>query len=365
MNLKETYMHRCLNLAQLGAGNVAPNPMVGAVLVYNNRIIGEGYHKKYGKAHAEPNCIASVKKEDQHLIEQSTLYVSLEPCAHFGKTPPCADLIIEKKIPKVVIGCRDPFVEVNGKGIEKLREAGVEVELGILEKDCQEMNKRFFTFHTKHRPYIILKWAETLDNKIARADGNRFFISNEYTNRIVHKWRSEEMAIAAGTNTALYDDPELTTRLWKGNDPVRILVDMNLQLPKSLKLFNSKTPTIVFNTKEHSFLTEKITTAALKEIGVGYYRVEKHVSLVHQMLNALYCMNIQSLIVEGGNYLLQSFIDEGMWDEARVITNEQLIAGKGLLAPVLKEQALVKSEQIFSDVIRTYQNTKEINGLVM
>lgn len=396
----EIYMHRCLELAQLAAGNVAPNPMVGAVLVYEDRIVGEGYHRQYGRAHAEPDCIASVKSEDKHLIEQSTLYVSLEPCAHFGKTPPCADLIIEKKIPKVVIGCRDPFVQVNGKGIEKLKAAGIEVEAGILENKCKELNKRFFTFHTKHRPYVILKWAQTLDGKIAaplisQGEGNntqpslnqnsndasgvpesekgamdnsrlggreampRFYISNEFTNRIVHKWRSEEMAIAVGTNTALHDDPELTTRLWKGKNPVRIVVDMDLRLPKSLKLFNSKTPTIVFNTKEHSLPLEKKSVKELKEMGVGYYQITHHVSLVHQMMNALYSMDIQSVMVEGGAYLLQSFIDEGIWDEARVITNEQLVIGNGLPAPVLKDHDLTNTEQIFSDIIRIYKNRKE------
>jgi diaminohydroxyphosphoribosylaminopyrimidine deaminase / 5-amino-6-(5-phosphoribosylamino)uracil reductase len=207
MTYEELYMHRCLELARSGAGSVAPNPMVGAVLVYENRIIGEGYHQQYGRAHAEPNCIAAVKEQDKHLIERSTLFVSLEPCAHFGKTPPCADLIIENKIPGVIIGCRDPFVEVNGKGIEKLRAAGIQVQLGVLENECRKLNKRFFTFHTQHRPYIILKWAQTLDNKVANEDYSRVPISNEYTNRLVHQWRSEEMAIAVGTNTALYDDP--------------------------------------------------------------------------------------------------------------------------------------------------------------
>lgn len=358
MTPDEIYMHRCLQLAQLGGGNVAPNPMVGAVLLYNDRIIGEGYHQQYGKAHAEPNCIASVKYEDQYLIEQSTLYVSLEPCAHFGKTPPCADLIIEKKIPKVVIGCRDPFVRVNGKGIEKLKAAGVEVELGILEKECKELNKRFFTFHTQHRPYIILKWAQTFDDKIANEDYTRIQISNEPTNRIVHKWRSEEMAIAVGTNTAWFDDPELTTRLSPGKNPIRLVVDMALRLPKSLKLFNSKTPTIIFNTKEHTSPLEKISIEELKQIGTGYYQVTEDVSLVHQMMNALYSMNIQSVLIEGGSYLLQSFIDEDMWDEARVITNEQLSLGAGLPAPVLKNESLQNSEQIFSDVIRIYKKTK-------
>lgn len=353
-------MHRCLELAQLGAGNVAPNPMVGAVLVHNEKIIGEGYHMQYGEAHAEPNCIASVKPEDEHLIEQSTLYVSLEPCSHFGKTPPCADLIIQKKIPRVVIGCRDPFVQVNGKGIEKLQAAGVDVETGVLEDECKKINKRFFTFHTKHRPHIILKWAETLDKKIAGEGTNRILISNEYTNRIVHKWRGEEMAIVVGTNTALYDDPELTTRLWPGNNPIRIVVDKDLRLPKSLKLFSGKTPTIVVNTKEHSLPAEKISASLLKQIGVGYYQLTEDVSLIHQMLNALYRINIQSVLVEGGRFLLQSFIDEEIWDEASVISNEHLIIAGGLTAPSLTNHRLVSTEQICSDVIRSYKNTKEI-----
>jgi len=351
-------MHRCLELARLGLGSVAPNPMVGALLVYNDRIIGEGFHKKYGKAHAEPNCITSVKVEHQNLIEQSTLYVSLEPCAHFGKTPPCADLIIEKKIPKVVIGCRDPFIEVNGKGIEKLRAAGIAIELGVLENDCKILNKRFFTFHTQRRPYVILKWAQTLDSKIANEDFSRILISSEYTNRIVHQWRGEEMAIAVGTNTALFDDPELTTRLSPGNNPIRIVVDMDLRLPKSLKLFNSKTPTIIFNTKKHNLPVEKISINELGQIGVGYYQVTEDVSFVHQMMNALCTMNIQSVLIEGGSYLLQSFIEEGIWDEARVITNEQLSVGTGFSAPVLKEAGLQDVVQIFSDVVRTYKNTR-------
>ena len=350
-------MQRCLELARLGAGHVAPNPMVGAVLVYENRIIGEGYHRQYGQAHAEPNAIASVKEEEKHLIDKSTLYVSLEPCVHFGKTPPCADLIIEKKIPKVVIGCRDPFVEVNGKGIEKLQQAGVEIELGVLENECQELNKRFFTFHTQHRPYVILKWAQTADSKIGNHDLSRLHVSSEPANRIVHKWRGEEMAIAVGTNTALFDDPELTTRLSPGNNPVRIVVDMDLRLPKSLKLFDSQTPTIVFNTKQHSLPPERMSMDELRGIGVGYYQVTGDVSLVHQMMNALYRMNIQSVLIEGGSRLLQSFIDEGIWDEARIITNEQLSAGSGLPAPVLKHETLEGSEQLFSDVIRTYKNT--------
>jgi diaminohydroxyphosphoribosylaminopyrimidine deaminase / 5-amino-6-(5-phosphoribosylamino)uracil reductase len=351
-------MHRCLELAQLGAALVAPNPMVGAVLVHEGRIIGEGFHQQYGKAHAEPNCIASVKEWDRPLIEKSVLYVSLEPCSHFGKTPPCADLIIAMKIPKVIIGCRDPFEAVNGKGLGKLEAAGIEVLYGVLEEECKAVNKRFFTFHTEHRPYIILKWAQTSDNKIANADYSRLLITNEYTNRIVHKWRSEEMAIAVGTNTALFDDPELTTRLSPGKNPVRVVVDMNLRLPRKLKLFDSKVATVVFNTKEHSLPFEKISVSELQRIGVGYYQVTEDVSLVHQLLNALYRMDIQSVLVEGGSYLLQSFIDEQMWDEGRVITNQELSVGTGLPAPVLKEHMLESEEHVFSDAIRVYKHVK-------
>ncbi|HMU46197.1 MAG TPA: bifunctional diaminohydroxyphosphoribosylaminopyrimidine deaminase/5-amino-6-(5-phosphoribosylamino)uracil reductase RibD [Chitinophagaceae bacterium] len=342
-------MHRCLELAKLGAGYVAPNPMVGAVLVYNERIIGEGYHKKYGEAHAEVNCIASVSDADKKLIPESVLYVSLEPCVHFGKTPPCADLIIKYKIPKVVIGCRDPFKEVDGKGIEKLKAAGVDVECGILENECKEINKRFFCFHTKHRPYIILKWAQTADKKIAGDTSERLLISNEYTNHLVHKWRSEEASILVGTNTALQDNPELTTRLWNGPSPVRLVIDMDLRLPKSLKLFDRTTPTIIFNSKEHDM-------ESFSE-GLGLYQVTEDVSLVPQMMNALHRLNIQSVMVEGGARLLQSFIDEGVWDEAKIITNEQLNIENGLTAPELSNAEKITEENMLSDKIEFYRNT--------
>ena len=248
-------MERCIELARLGAGFVAPNPMVGSVLVFEDRIIGEGYHQLYGKAHAEVNCIsdaaikhatsASNGESFDAILQKSAIYVSLEPCAHFGKTPPCADLIISKKIPGVVIGCRDPFKEVDGKGIEKLLAAGVKVRLGIMEEKCRELNKRFFTFHTLKRPYIILKWAQSVDMKIA-GDNSRVLITNEITNRVVHKWRSEEASILVGTNTAMTDDPSLTNRLWSGNDPIRLVVDMNLRLPDSLKLFDGSVKTDSF-----------------------------------------------------------------------------------------------------------------------
>jgi diaminohydroxyphosphoribosylaminopyrimidine deaminase/5-amino-6-(5-phosphoribosylamino)uracil reductase len=353
-------MHRCLQLAKLGAGNVAPNPMVGAVLVHHDRIIGEGYHEKYGEAHAEPNSVHHAIKNGQGgLISQSTLYVSLEPCVHFGKTPPCADLIIKHKIPKVVIGCRDPFKEVNGRGIEKLRAAGIEVETGVLEEACRELNKRFLTFHIEHRPYIILKWAQTANGKMAASPKpsaterafdepgkERLLISNEFTNRLVHKWRSEEVAILVGTNTALMDDPQLTTRLWTGNNPLRLVVDMDLKLPSSLKLFDDEAATIVFNKIKHD-LNE--------ETGKGFYQVTEDTSLVHQVTNALYRLKIQSVIVEGGARLLQAFIDEGMWDEARVINNEELIIDNGLAAPELTSYVKIEQQKIFSDTIKFFK----------
>jgi diaminohydroxyphosphoribosylaminopyrimidine deaminase/5-amino-6-(5-phosphoribosylamino)uracil reductase len=349
-------MHRCLELAKLGAGHVAPNPMVGAVLVHDEKIIAEGYHQIHGQAHAEVNCINSVSEENKSLISQSTLYVSLEPCVHHGKTPPCTDLILYNKIPKVVVGCRDPFDKVNGKGIDKLKNAGVEVMTNVLEKECIALNKRFFTFYTKHRPYIILKWAQCNNGKIATSpksfpkkktlehSNERIFISNQFTNRLVHKWRSEESSILIGTNTALRDDPELTVRLWQGKNPTRLIIDMNLNVKKSLKLFNDQAHTIIFNAVKHE-----------QQDNVVYYQLISDVSIVNQIVNALYQLNIQSLIIEGGAKTLQSFIDEKMWDEARVITNEELTIEHGLAAPELSHFKQTHSENIFTDKIHYYQ----------
>ena len=320
-------MQRCLNLAKSGAGYVAPNPMVGAVLVHNNRIIGEGYHQEYGKAHAEVNCINSVSEaDDNHLIEQSIYMFRLEPCVHHGKTPPCADLIIKNKIPTVVVGCRDSYEEVNGRGIEKLKAAGVNVIVGILEKECLELNKRFFTFHIKHRPYIILKWAQSNDGKIANADHSRVFISNEQTNRLVHKWRSEEAAIMVGTNTALQDNPSLTTRLVPGNNPVRLVIDMELKLPATLNLFDGSVRTIVFNKiKQH------------EQDNIFYYQIKEEENIIKEILKALYHLRIQSVIVEGGTKLLQSFIDANSWDEARIIKNLQFTIENGIRSAYFKK----------------------------
>ncbi len=358
-------MHRCLELAKLGAGNVAPNPMVGAVLVHNEKIIGEGYHEKFGEAHAEVNCINSVYEENKSVISSSTLYVSLEPCVHYANTPPCADLIIESKIPHVVIGCRDPFPLVDGKGIEKLQHAGVDVAVGILEDECIQLNQRFITFYTKKRPYIILKWAQTANGKTSPpaplhpdlsgergANENfvheRLYISNDFTNRLVHKWRSEEAAILVGTNTALLDNPELTNRLWSGKGPIRLVIDKDLRLPLSLNLFNGEQTTIIFHGAKHNgesdiddFINHRVI----------YYKASPEKNIIQQIMYASYQLNIQSILVEGGATLLQSFIDEGLWDEARVITNNSLHVAEGLSAPELKNYKHVMSENIFNDSI--------------
>lgn len=343
MTAEEQYMSRCLQLAELGAGNVAPNPMVGAVLVYEDKIIGEGYHQKYGEAHAEVNCINNIDEENKLLIEKSALYVSLEPCSHYGKTPPCVDLIIKNKIKKVVIGCKDVYKEVAGRGILKLQNAGVEVITGILENKCIDLNKRFFTFHQKFRPYIILKWAQTANGKIGSPE-KRILISNEYSNRLVHKWRSEESSILVGTNTALHDDPSLTTRLWPGKNPVRIVIDKELKLPSTLKVFNTDAKTIFYNTVKN-----------VTEENIVYIKLE-HENFLQQILDSLFEMNIQSVLVEGGANTLQSFIEAGLWDEARIIMNEELIIENGIAATEMKNFILEKQEKYFNDLISYYRN---------
>jgi diaminohydroxyphosphoribosylaminopyrimidine deaminase / 5-amino-6-(5-phosphoribosylamino)uracil reductase len=344
MAVDEKYMVRCIQLARLAAGHVAPNPMVGAVLVHNDRIIGEGYHQVYGQAHAEVNCVNSVKPGERPLISHSTLYVSLEPCSHYGKTPPCAELIIKNKIPKVVVGCMDPFPQVQGKGIAALRAAGIEVTTGLLQNECIDLNKRFITFQTQHRPYVVLKWAQSANGRMARADRARFAISNQHSRRLVHKWRSEEAAILVGTNTAFFDDPELTNRYWHGPQPVRLIVDMELRLPSTLKLFNRQVRTVIFNTLKHE-----------EHDNLLYYQVTTDVNLVHQVLNALHQMKVQSVLVEGGVKLLQSFIDENTWDEMRVITNEELIMPDGIAAPAFGQAGKVSTMQLLSDRVDIFK----------
>jgi diaminohydroxyphosphoribosylaminopyrimidine deaminase/5-amino-6-(5-phosphoribosylamino)uracil reductase len=352
LETNEQYMNRCIQLAKLGTGNVAPNPMVGAVLIFEDKIIGEGYHQKYGEAHAEVNCVNSVKEENKSFLEKSTMYVSLEPCSHFGKTPPCVDLIIKNKIKAVVIGCTDVYTEVAGKGIQKLQDAGIKVLTGILEKECVDLNKRFFTFHQKFRPYIILKWAQSANGKIAGTSPmfssndrafERIFISNDYSNRLVHKWRGEEAAILVGTNTVMHDDPLLTTRLWSGRNPIRIVIDKKLILPSVLKVFNNEAKTIIYNTIKHSTLENLV-----------YIKLENE-NFPEQLLHSLFEMNIQSVLVEGGAKTLQSFIDNNLWDEARVIINEDLFIENGVAAPGLENCILEKKERYFGDGINYYK----------
>ena len=335
-------MQRCLQLAAQGAGYVAPNPMVGAILVHEGRIIGEGWHRQYGEAHAEVNCINSVKEADRHLLPSATLYVSLEPCNHFGKTPPCTNLVIKERIPKVVIACRDSFQKVNGAGMATLAAAGIEVITGVLEKEARFQNRRFFTFHEQQRPYIILKWAQTADGKIAGTDSSsRLLISNEHTNLLVHRWRSEEAAILVGTNTAMTDNPRLTNRYWPGKSPVRLVIDRELKLPAGLHLFDQSQRTIVFNALKDEKLSNleyvRITGDGLKP-----------------MLGGCYEAGLQSILVEGGAKLIQSFFEAGLWDEARVITNRNLYVADGLDAPVTNLPEAAETITLENDTINIY-----------
>lgn len=339
------YLQRCFQLAKLGAGDVAPNPMVGAVLVYEDRIIGEGYHQRYGEAHAEVHCIRNALEQHAGLIEKATLYVSLEPCAHYGKTPPCADLIIRHRIPRVVVGCRDRFEAVDGKGIGKLRNAGVEVIEHIATQEAITLNKRFFTFHGLKRPYIILKWAQTRDGIMASGNAERLKISNPVTNRLVHRWRAEEAAIMVGAGTAVKDDPLLDNRHWFGKAPLKIVLSGSGNLPEELKLFHSGNATWVFNNR-----------GQIKKTGQAVWMNVESDDLIKGMLDMLFERQIQSVFVEGGHQLLQSFIDAGLWDEARIITNTAMIAGSGLQAPLLRKQALLQTSAIDADEITVYKN---------
>lgn len=336
-------MQRCLQLAALGAGTTAPNPMVGAVLVHEDVIIGEGYTQPYGQAHAEVMCINSVSADKQYLLPTATLYVSLEPCAHFGKTPPCTALIISKGIKKVVIGCLDPFEAVNGRGIAALAAAGIEVITGVLEAQCREMNKRFLTFHTKQRPYIILKWAQSANGKIA-ASGERTAISNDMSNRLVHRWRSEEAAIMVGANTAITDNPQLTARLWPGKNPVRIIAAGSADLPAHLHIFDEQAPTIVFGN------TVKKDTANTR------FYPSASGNTIASMLHQLYKLGLNSVLVEGGAKLLSSFISTGLWNEARVITNTSLFIQHGVDAPVLQLQQPLRQQTYGPDNIHFFTN---------
>ncbi|WP_165020190.1 bifunctional diaminohydroxyphosphoribosylaminopyrimidine deaminase/5-amino-6-(5-phosphoribosylamino)uracil reductase RibD [Dysgonomonas sp. ZJ279] len=333
MIVDEKYMHRCLQLATNGKGLVSPNPMVGAVIVHGNKIIGEGYHRQYGKAHAEVNAINSVR--DKSLLKESTIYVSLEPCSHHGKTPPCSQLIIDSKIPNAVVACLDPYHAVAGKGIKMLQDAGINVITGILEKEALLLNKEFFTAQTKRRPYIYLKWAQTQDGFIdkERIKGEKpepTPISNDFTRMLVHKKRAEVSAIMIGTNTAVNDNPSLTTRYWYGKNPVRIILDRQTRIPLDYQIFDGKVETIVF--------VEKIPTIKSAN-NILYKEITFDETLFAQIFKILRDHHINSVLVEGGNQLLQSLIDQQLWDEAYIETSP-INFGKGTKAPSIQGKVI-------------------------
>ena len=317
------FMHRCLDLAQLGAADVFPNPMVGCVIVHDGKIIGEGYHQKYGEAHAEVNAINAVKHPE--LLPKSTVYVSLEPCAHYGKTPPCALLLIQKKVQKIVIGCRDSFAQVDGKGIELLKHAGIEVSVGILEEECIAVNKRFFTFHNKNRPFITLKWAQSKDGFFApHANQGIHWITNESTQIFTHSLRAKEHAILVGINTVLIDNPSLDVRAIIGKSPIRIVIDSALKIKESnkeIKLIQDKQPTIVLNASYEA-----------QEGNVHYKAITPFT--LDNCLIALHKMNILSILIEGGATTLNYFIAQGVWDEAFILHGQKNIEN-GIPAPII------------------------------
>ncbi len=360
MKVHEKHINTCIQLGKLGIKEVAPNPMVGCVIVHDGEVIGEGYHQKYGEAHAEVNAINNV--EDKSLLKKSTLYVNLEPCAHFGKTPPCADLIIKHKIPKVVIGCIDSFSEVSGKGIKKLEDAGIDVIAGVLEGKAKELNKRFFHYHDKKRPYVILKWAKTEDGFIdvdrsdsehleklkkeadLKNDGKAYnWITTDESKKLVHHWRTEVQAIMVGTNTALNDNPRLTVRDVTGVSPLRVILDLNLRLPADLRVFDGSVPTIVINHSKNE-----------KQTNLEFIKVDAEKDIVEEVNRVLYELKVQSILIEGGSKLLETFIKSNQWDEARVFTGIKKFS-RGLKAPTL-EKSSTTSLLFGEDQLEFYMN---------
>jgi len=342
----EVYIQRCLVLALRGLGHVSPNPMVGAVVVADGRIIGEGWHEICGQAHAEVNAIAAVEKKYPQdapaLLSKATIYVSLEPCAHHGKTPPCADLIILKKIPRVVVGSRDPFEAVNGKGIEKLINAGLDVTYGVLEAECREFNRRFFTAVEKRRPWIILKWAASSDGFLSPLPYHKYWLTSAISTQLVHQWRAQEDSILVGKTTALLDDPELTVRNFPGRNPLRLVIDWDLELPPGLKVFNSASPTLIFNGRRSG-----------ENGNLRYIHLEFREYLVPYLLYQLYMLDVRSVIIEGGRSILDLFIAAGLWDEARVFTS-RVTLHKGLPVPAFNFSPIF-IEPSGSDILRIYR----------
>lgn len=340
------FMRRAIQLAKLGVVSAAPNPMVGAVVVHDDKIIGEGYHQKYGEPHAEVNAINAV--HDKSLLSSATIYVTLEPCAHFGKTPPCSDLLIKHSFSRVVIGCVDTFAKVSGKGIKKMKSAGIQVDVGLLENEARVLNKRFFTFHEKNRPYVILKWAQTEDGFIDRLPIDRKngvnWITNPEVKPTVHKWRSEEQAIMVGWKTIKNDDPSLTVREYEGPSPHRFILDPDCKTPESSKVMNDGLPTTLFvKSNNFSKLADSVKIIELEQFDS------------HTILAELHQRNIISVFIEGGANTLQHFIDSNLWDEARILVGNTKFK-KGLPAPEIDESKAEKSESIGGNTITYLYN---------
>ena len=345
VKIHEKYIKRCIELAKNGLGTTYPNPLVGSVIVCDGKIIGEGWHRKAGGPHAEVNAVNSVK--DKSLLSKSTIYVSLEPCSHFGKTPPCCDLIIANKIPNVVIGTVDPFAKVSGNGIKKLMEAGRNVTVGILEAECNELNKRFFTFHQKKRPFVILKWAESQDGFLSptyKEEKKPVWITNAFSRQLVHKWRTQEQAILVGTKTVLEDNPKLDARDWKGNNPTRIVLDRTGKISEDYFVKDNKIKTIIITEQENLENSSHIS----------FENAIFDSNLPFSVLEILYKNNIQSVIIEGGKKTLQTFIDANLWDEARIFKGKNSFAN-GTKSPDLKGN-LVSKEAILNDELLIFKN---------
>lgn len=344
MEKDETYMQRALELAALGLGHVSPNPMVGCVIVHDNRIIGEGWHRRHGESHAEVLALNQVK--NKALLPESTLYVTLEPCSHHGKTPPCADRIVQEGVGRVVICNKDSNPLVKGEGIRKMEAAGIKVENHLLEQEGRRLNKRFFTFYEKQRPYILLKWAQTADRFIARENFESKWISHEFSRKIVHKWRTEEDAVMVGTNTAQYDNPRLNARDWPGKNPVRIVVDKNLRLDRKLLLFDHSQPTLCYNLQENR-----------KEKNLQFIKLNPE-NFSEALFYDLFEKKIMSVMIEGGSSLLQNLIAEGLWDEARVFESKATF-GAGISAPTLKDCKMIEKTRSGEDELIAYKHFED------
>ncbi len=345
MTQDEIYMQRCIQLATNGRNSVSPNPMVGAVIVCDGKIIGEGYHIRCGEAHAEVNAVRSVKNPE--LLRRSTIYITLEPCSHYGKTPPCVELVLEKGIPRIVIGCVDPFVKVSGRSIKILQEAGRNVTVGVLESECRNLIRNFTVYHNLHRPYILLKWAESADGFIdlSRTGGSPVKLSTDLTTMLVHKKRAMVDAIMVGTQTALLDNPSLTVRDWHGNNPVRVVLDKYLSLPRTLRLFDGTVPTLVYTIKEFP-----------DSENLKYITLDSSSWLLPQIMHDLFGRGIQNLLVEGGSKLLQSFLDDGLWDEIFVEKSRKILHS-GVNAPEIRNKKSYSPELFFGEYIWNYHNS--------